>query len=599
MKNFTFIFTFLLVLLVSVSCEEQIAEELKSVNTSATAGPTDIVAGTGMSITNTMDSAFSHFIHKEGNSNEDCMLVAPVTGWEADEYTKDNSLVVPDVVADCVLEVEELDLFTQGAKLELKVDNGVCEYVTYEPFRFFQYQLGISDMVQYEVACDDICGAMNPGLCATYSTGLFKTYSEVSSFTGEQDFYDDSSVSPQACKFDYSDNGQDGPNCDEGQITTKGYELRGYDQVWCHNGSYGELLPPQYTAGNCSNAGIWDATDADGDGFLCDITERISESTCTTAGLQEQLRCDTGGGASYFQVEEELEECGGNAIACTNGQSKEVFGDEEANILLMNNENLSEFTYEAVIDSADQLGYATNIYAASYSRVLVNNLVKAPFTGGINAFLGYEIEKLAPFTAYNGKSIDSDNNGRDDYTILSDHPFKGAWSDGGISRLYTRPYYKFNCLDKARDVKAQIRVHIREWDRSFTKSFSFLNLISDFGLTGLLRFMDNNSLQDGDEPWNDRADWDDFFVGSTDVFVSGDPDSLTNPPGAGACIDIIDEVTVLIPDNKADCLALLQPKCSNGINVTKASCEGAGENWMDTPWISNEQSSLNFPGSSL
>ena len=595
MKKITSIFTFLLVVLISVSCEEQIAEELKSVNTSATAGPTTIVAGTGMSVTNTMDSGFSHFIHKEGNSSEDCKLVAPVIGWDAEDYTKADS----SVAMDCVLEVEELDLFTQGAKLELKVDNGVCEYITYEPFRFFQYQLGISNMIQYDVKCDEICGAMNPSICATYDSGLFKTHSGSFTFAGEQDFYDDSSANPQQCRFDYSDNGFEGPNCDEGKITTRSYELRGYDELWCHNGSYVQLSTLQYTTGNCANAGTWDPTDADGDGFLCDIQERTSSATCETAGTPELLRCETGGLASYAPTEEEEVECGGKAISCTNGQSKEVFGEEEVNILLLNNENLSEFTYEAVIDSADQLGYSTNRYAASYSRVLVNKLDKAAFTGGANAFLGYEIEELAPFSSYIGESIDSDNNGQDDYTILSDHPFKGAWVNGGISRRSTRPYYKFNCLDKARDVKAQIRLHIREWDRSFEQSFSFLNLISDYGLVGNLRFMDNDLFQDGDEAWNDRYDWDDFFQGLTNVFINNNPENLTNAPGAGTCINIADGVSVLAPNNKADCLLLGQPKCSNGVNTTKSSCEGASAIWMDTPWISNEQSWNNFPRSSL
>ncbi|MBF0298798.1 MAG: hypothetical protein HQK51_08765 [Oligoflexia bacterium] len=86
--------------------------------------------------------------------------------------------------------------------------------------------------------------------------------------------------------------------------------------------------------------------------------------------------------------------------------------------------------------------------------------------------------------------------------------------NAGNTTYPTNPFYTFECLNKAGDLKARIRVVVREWDRNFDPTS--LNLIVAKPQEGNL--MDSTSAEDDpfdDSYFNDYDDWDDMYTSST------------------------------------------------------------------------------------
>ena len=199
-------------------------------------------------------------------------------------------------------------------------------------------------------------------------------------------------------------------------------------------------------------------------------------------------------------------------------------------------------------------------------------------------------------------TIDSDKNGTDDYIILGVHPFMSAFSAGGRVSSASRGYYSVQCYDQAFDLKSQIRIHVREWDRQFTLNHLFMNSVSDIDSSGDI-LIDNNGEIDDDQQWNDRSDWDDFWVRNSPphIFVNNNCRDLEEHPAVGTCNKFIGGVWQPEPSltNKQDCLAgvLSSELCRNGVDTDRTSCLAAGSEWMWTPWESDQDDSKgNFPG---
>ena len=102
--------------------------------------------------------------------------------------------------------------------------------------------------------------------------------------------------------------------------------------------------------------------------------------------------------------------------------------------------------------------------------------------------------------------------------IYADDPFLGS------SR--TTPYYSWYCLDSALDIKARIRVAVRDWDRTFNLTGAGnVELVSDVGdnvfPTTISRMDSFSSAQENEydtdphfpryNAYNDYEDWDDFL----------------------------------------------------------------------------------------
>ena len=84
------------------------------------------------------------------------------------------------------------------------------------------------------------------------------------------------------------------------------------------------------------------------------------------------------------------------------------------------------------------------------------------------------------------------------------------------------PYYIFNCLDAANQIKARIRVTIRDWDRNFKINYGIdldnpslavaPQIASDVVNAITTPFMNVTGADTYGNPWNNHADWDNDFT---------------------------------------------------------------------------------------
>lgn len=443
-------------LLALSSCTESVSEQLKQNNLSQT-NTTSTTTTSTFKVLNAMPSNFSHFIHDAESTSDGCSISS--NSLKAQDYDREDT----NIAKDCFLEVEELDLFYQGASLNVSADEGMCEYIVFRPFYFWQYQAGKTSRTVYKVECDETCSAnSNCGKYFKTATGSLAGYLTEISLTDDDVNY--------LCQFDHTkksdlDQDQNPPNCDEGKIT-----------VITHSWS-----------------------DADSDAF-CDATPEVD----TTES-----------------------DCGGEMSACLAGPALDIvdnFPNSTSEIIFNENLTAIDKTYE--IPASYDKGYLTNMYAANYMRSCYDTSSDKTAANNFltSDFLGFNLETFSkivgtyttddqgyfafPEIAEVGAVSDSYK-----YTIYASNPFRGAPYKG-------MPYYGFYCLDRAFDVKAQLRVFIREWDRTFQSTNLFLNKTSDVEQT--TRYMDtqdsadsidctNQDCYDNDVAYNNFYDWDDFL----------------------------------------------------------------------------------------
>ncbi len=500
-----------LLLTLFISCNEEVSEDLQET-------PDEVVIDPifqEIRVVSTMDQDLSHTIHSMGSLSSACSLLPPASGLRAEDYSKAD--LVRNV--DCVMDVEELDLHFHGASFEVQVDNRMCEYLEYQPYRYFKHQPGKTERTIFKTICDDACGAARPEECDRYydqTTAATSGNYSLSLFTNDLTSEFEDSNKP-LCTFNYNvDTGNDNDIealCDIGQVNVESYLIEGYYYESC------EGAPGNDQTACETNGGSWvGATYCEGDG----------EPTAATAGSS----------ITYLRSpdDDEEDECGGELKACLAGAGVEEGTDADPFTLFYSEDldYVEEFRISPPIELNDSREFNSNLHIANFSRVCADTSTNknTPSIFDSLTYSGVENERIS----YNFSITDVDVNGDGilDSKVYADHPFKGTVYGDSINgnRYSTSPYYAIRCLDRARDVKAQIRLHIREWDRSFEENNIYLARVSDKSneASGLSR-MDNNGVYDTDINWNDYADWDDFFDSvANPIFVDNMCSTLVNEP---------------------------------------------------------------------
>jgi hypothetical protein len=488
MKTKLFQVPMVLLLLIATSCTEKVSDELQENNTTNNTTTTEVLLK--FELSHTMGTNLSHFMHDAESMDDKCKIEASASGLDAENYERQDT----DIAKDCFLEVEELDLYYQGAQLKLEVSEGMCEYVLYRPYSFWQYQPGTSELTVYQLSTDD--PGCTDGTFDGEGGGIYRTKSG-------SDFTDSITSVNQACYFDHSRKanmadipGVEPPNCDDGVVTA---------QQW-----------------------RWQLSDS----YDPDTDAPVDNSDCV---LVQDADAQT--------------ECGGDVYNCLEGPAKEILADQfpASSGIIFYNEDLSAITLEEELkmSSPFEKKFRTNIYLANYMRSCMD--VTSPDKSDSNAgifdtgtFLGYENELIRTWPsassgdttasgAFVSTTYDYNGDGNNDYTPLATAPFRGDYS--------TKSYYGFYCLDKAFDIKAQIRLFIREWDRSFDQSYPYLAKPSDLNKAVGQKYMDTGTdAYDVDIPYNNISDWDDFLqsVYPEDWTVTTAGNQATMLPGMGA-----------------------------------------------------------------
>ena len=499
MKNY--LLTLLLIINL-VSCTEEISEEVKSSgdDLTETEAELDSFAGKGLRLNNTADSNLSYLLHKEGSVSEACELKSPSLGFSSLDYDKTSDAYT----IDCLLDVQEFDLYFYGASLELEVDSQLCEYVEYKPYRFLRFQPGRSTRTQYQVSCDTTCsenttlqnfcgrsfettGVVHSPYNATFLNSAL-TAVDTSTLTFSIDLLDsgvtsifkNSVGSGLECKYDYTDALADGsgPNCDPGSITTVPVYINSVEVSSCSAGGYSTQIA-------CEGAGeTWE-------------TNNVCNSTVNP---KFQIDLDNSTEA----------DCGGNLHNCLDGPATDLY---QANLQseVISNTDSSSFNYPISIEAPFQKNYLSNMYAANFSRVCSstsNVKTNTLFDSSLFLIEGDEIEDMPSKSSYSGYTVDDNGDGYNDGIAYGNHMFNGRAFYSQPNKNI-QPYYSIRCLDQAFDVKAQIRLFIREWDRTFDENNPYISRLSDINQS--VPLMDATGEQDVGENWNDINDLDDLF----------------------------------------------------------------------------------------
>jgi hypothetical protein len=389
-------------------------------------------------IAQTTEQASSYVIHKEGQSmgSSRCKVISPQLIDDVNDPNYNQAIYgLNDII--CVLEGGESDIYNRGISFDIKYGAGMCEYVQYVPYSYQSFLPGASNrfVTTYNAFPDSV--NCNNGDSVTISGTAIGTYVAnanlaagsaipIASRTYDETYCDSgssdcavNSVATNECIYDYSQVDPTYPNMDTGVITAR--------TVNCTYTASGDSTGAVDGGGNPIGNGTPDEVTC-----ACDVAEvEINCAGETINGLA---------GAKHYSGINIANEGSKIMTTVSGGNSTEVM-TPPINRGYGSNRSLANFissrNYAA---AATNSCYASNFHMDSYSA---------------------------------SGTLTSNRNDWENYSGSRD-PF--GMSNSG---LYNN-FYTFNCLDAAFDIKARIRVLVRDWDREFTpEDHALTNLASN------------------------------------------------------------------------------------------------------------------------
>jgi len=492
---------FITMSLLAASCNEEISPDLQSASaatgtgttTGSTTGGSDssssvvIVPPTEyyFKISNSSDVMLNYKLHKTGlgNGSTDCK-VGGTSALSSDRFRDFTSTY--DI--SCFFEAEELAMFFNGLSFEIETSQNTCDYVAYAPFSYYNFMPGNSSSDYAVVTCGDgvveadvgtidlaaiqplSVGAAGNVACNTdkYVDLLTPIATRVPRTVVEE---------ADLCTFNYSILQDGAPNCDNGiiNISTIDYSL------------IDSALPS--APANIRQTVTSSRVDCGGKAVNC-----IAGPIKLIPGLSNSLR-----GSVIFQ-----------------STPNNVFTQEFALPKLQDALIESSFDYANFRRNLASLnidyGDSTNL-PISYTGPFGSSTYKRDFTPTLLDFYSHNLRmdgvtKVIPDATWSTNDFASGYQSKK----LAAEPFLGR-------RDYeVNPFYTFYCLDRAMDIKARVRMMVRDWDRipATSTNNEAYEVISDIS-SGFIARQDNPSndeiLGDFDSynSFNDRLDWDDMI----------------------------------------------------------------------------------------
>jgi hypothetical protein len=521
----------LAIIMMASSCNEQISPELLNSSSSTTVpggggGPT--TPKFYFKLEQTSPDFLRYKMHKTGpgNNNVECKIEEPE--FSTTKFSTFNSTF--DIT--CFLEAEEQSLFYNGVDLKLSASPDLCETVVYAPYNFFQHQPGSSTRNVELYKCSGLTAIPAASLTGTSHVPLLGAGCDqavqpvtpgavIKTINQDQDF----------CEFNYTVSG--GPNCDEGVISIQEYTYS-LAPAYCEDVG-GNALPAFSSQTTCTGAGhSW-------------VTTKIASSAPRTRNYS----------------------CGGSIDNCRAGVGlKSVTSKFKGLISDVSIPSSGlEFVKDINLSAPNSSNYLTNLPIANYVRQCsgpVSNSLMANFgatpsstaasIAARKTFIPTILDRYSVGRVYwnTGAAIDGVFSSTAAYTasLITPGPMsatshnetlltgwtktyyaadsfmttKSAVDAKGVSRASSNPFYAFYCLNNALDIKARIRLVVREWDQFPTYENQDFELLSDIfyqapGGTPLLGRMDTGGIELADDnnpfnDFNDIVDWDDFLTGT-------------------------------------------------------------------------------------
>lgn len=382
-------------------------------------------------IQQTTNSASSYVLHKEGQGlgATSCKVFGPQVIDDVNDPNYNQAIYgFNDVV--CLLEGGESDLFNQGIEFDVKSGAGMCEFVQYTPFSYDAFLPGASNReITLYNNFDEVAG------CAA---GAADTINYVGNAFGEDRDPDTPGV--QA----FIDSAQFGA----------GNPLAGraFASTYCETG---DCIKDNIASNVCS----YDYSLIDDDYPNMDSgSVTVNTVTCNRQevegdddpgnGLPNEVNCSC-------QVAVSEIECNG---ATTNGLAgaKRSSSLDVGEVSIITNAFVGTTTGADIkqeIEAPINRGHGTNHYITNYvaSRNYAASAANSCYESDYH------------FESY-GTTAGTLTTNRQDWASYSSSvdPF-GSSSTGAYDNFYT-----FNCLDAAFNIKARVRVIVRDWDKEFT-----------------------------------------------------------------------------------------------------------------------------------
>lgn len=513
MKSIAKSLSLLTMILMGYGCNEKISPELQNGN-STTIPPTVTPTEYYFRLVNNSPTVLNYVLHRTGASNQttNCS-VSGTTAFSSDLFSADvqaNGFDQRTYDISCFMEAEELALYFNGLNYKIEASMNTCEYIAYTPYGYYDAIPGNSSATFEGITCGEDTSAPNPLDVSAFAVANGLVYGAGSTPIGCNQMVDTSIATvalrevftiPEddqvLCKYDHTDNGgspnSNGQNCDTGRITFE----------------------------------ITEAFDSDTEAPYVFNTRAVSKDP---------------------------HNCGGTVAACVNGpirQESQLDGSAFGSVIYnseLNTNYEKSYSLPALIGVRSGMydivnfrkGLASyNLDYGDYNSINDTNWGNTTYRTSFDPGL---IERWANnrdasnsviFSASAAETVGYTQFGMTATPLAAD-PFLG------FSKV--SPLYNFLCLDRAFEIKARIRMVVRDWDRVFPNNTTSMSYISDVFEPILSRRQDLPSDEEevpGDGGvymyYNDKDDWDVLIPmrrsagASPQVYAPGQYD----PDGAG------------------------------------------------------------------
>jgi len=443
------------------------------------------------SVVNTSSPLFNYNLHKTGLGNQTSPCeIRSSSALSSEAFRGDTAK--NDIT--CYFDAEELSLLHGGMEFSVNSSANSCDYIGYSPFSFFDRIPGDSSGNYLEVECanettvsDDVEDQAVAQVINIQAANGTMTCGDIVSTKIDplERLKFQLSSDEELCRFNYEK--VDGENCDIGVITV-------------------DTLTVTTTPKDDNNPRT--------------VKSSFSKRTIRCGG--KVASCIKGPIQNLTKTMTKATEINETVInqPFTKEYELEPLYNLENDISLKSYVNFRRNLASKSIDYDNPSNLA--IYRSAFSSTGVDTLGITAKTFQPDVIDAYSKNKRLssdPFgnpydiiTSGAGSILEKFSVEKNTYTAkpLAAEPFLG------IPPYTTNPFYTFYCYDTAFDVKARIRMMVREWDR-VSPSFNLHDFISDIGAgdanarqdSVIVREIDGDF--DGNLLFNDLPDWDDHI----------------------------------------------------------------------------------------
>lgn len=366
-----------------------------------------------------VSSSTSYLLHKVGDAQN-------TRECKVDANDIKNAQGLRDI--RCYLDGEEQDIYNNKLKFKAAVGSGVCEYIQYAPFSFQRFKANPKSdnpntKGSYTIPYVNGCVSDQAPAPVAAASWIATDASACVMAPANQDACDDAGYTWVPVKA----------KCIDTSITTSGACVAG---VWT---PFYVTTQPNITSANYCPSNY--------QGWLGNNYPNCDEDTFKVRTIQSSVDSTGKCTATY---DDKLTSCGGNINSCIAGPIADVLTEPQIKL------GYRSVVYAVSGGFSEPIVHRSPIEYGDYSNLRNSNSTLQNGLTTSNTDIGVwsnHVDLLTSIVKY-GNGADTSQQTR--RLALQQNPFVN-----GV------PVYTFNCLDAAKDIKARIRLVVRDWDRTY------------------------------------------------------------------------------------------------------------------------------------